>query len=320
MENCPITQLPTKEFKDHGSVCQYKIEYANDLYFITLGREFTNIMYSEPYIEKNIHLIAGAILNNQLIEGEGGGYKVFQIGSDWKEKIAKIDYPTNPKEKMDNLLKSLYQRQHYDGEEVDIEEIVEKPAFWYKHFFKNENECYFYFEILKAQNFIDISWSQRHKINRPVKPGHYNLNLNGLNYYLEITESGRLSNKCFVAMSFSNETKEIREAIREALIATSFIPILVDELHIDSDKTINDRIIAELKGAKFCIADFTELKGGVYFESGFALGQGKPVIYCCAKKDFKDSHFDINHFSHILYDEPAELREALINKINAWIK
>jgi len=148
----------------------------------------------------------------------------------------------------------------------------------------------------------------------------YQLTLNGLNYYIDITDMGRLSNRCFVAMSFSEKTKEIREAIRGAIKSTGFDPILIDEQHIESDTTINDRIIADLKGAKFCIADFTEQKRGVYFESGYAIGQGKPVIYCCRNDHWSETHFDTKHFAHILYDTPSELKEALINKINAWIK
>jgi len=38
------------------------------------------------------------------------------------------------------------------------------------------------------------------------------------------------------------------------------------------------------------------------------------------KKDFDDAHFDINHFPHILYNNPEELKQKLIDKINAWVK
>jgi nucleoside 2-deoxyribosyltransferase len=246
--------------------------------------------------------------------------KKFSLSHDWREKLPKINYPKTPKDKLDNLLKTLYKYQKHDGEEVDIYNQVQKPAFWYKHFFKNDFECYYYFKLLQSQNLIDIDFTTPSISEIHEYPNEYQFTLKGLNYYLEIIESGRLSNKCFVAMSFSQETKEIREAIRDALKNTGYDTILVDELHIDSDTTINDKIIAELKGAKFCIADFTEQKSGVYFESGFALGQGKPVIYCCNETDFKNSHFDTKHFAHILYKEPFELKEALVNKINAWIK
>lgn len=74
-----------------------------------------------------------------------------------------------------------------------------------------------------------------------------------------------------------------------------------------------------MKSSKFCIADFTEQRDGVYFESGFAVGLGKKVIYTCHKKWFKKSHFDTNHFPHIIYESMQELKEKLDNKIKAWI-
>ncbi len=319
MKVCPITELPTKDFIDAGDVYQYYIEYENEEFQITIGYTFKQFSKTDYFIN-NRHFFAGSILTYQLLDEEKNGIKKFSLGRNWKEKLAKINYPKTPKDKLDNLLKTLYKYQNYDGETVDIYNQVQKPAFWYKHFLKNDFECYYYFKLLQSQEFIDIDYappsiSEIHNI-----PNEYQFTLKGLNYYLEILESGRLSNKCFVAMSFSKEMVYIREAIREAIKNTGYDTVLVDELHIDSDTTINDKIIAELKGAKFCIADFTEQKGGVYFESGFALGQGKPVIYCCAEADFKDSHFDTKHFAHILYKEPSELKEALINKINAWIK
>jgi nucleoside 2-deoxyribosyltransferase len=70
----------------------------------------------------------------------------------------------------------------------------------------------------------------------------------------------------------------------------------------------------------FCISDFTEQKDGVYFEAGYALGRGLKVIYTCEEGDFKNSHFDTNHFPHIIYKNEVELEEKLINKIEAWIK
>lgn len=316
---CPLTGLEGRNYTELGYYYQYEIEYDGEIFQIIISSDYANFSQSSNFKEK-VYLIGGAILNGQLIDEKVKGENLILIDKDWEEKLAKIIYPKTPKDKMDNLLKTLYLFQNYDGEEVDIEELVQMPAFWYKHFFKNRDECFFYFGILQTQNLIDATFTERTKTDPAIFPTDFQLTLHGLNYYLNITESGRLSNKCFVAMSFSPEMKEIREAIRESIKSTGFDAIIVDEQHIDSDTTINDRIIAELKGAKFCIADFTEQRSGVYFESGFALGQGKPVIYCCLKGDFDKSHFDTKHFAHILYDNPSELKEALINKINAWIK
>ena len=47
---------------------------------------------------------------------------------------------------------------------------------------------------------------------------------------------------------------------------------------------IDDEIISEIRRSRFLVADFTQgndgARGGVYFEAGFALGLGIPVIFC----------------------------------------
>ena len=121
-------------------------------------------------------------------------------------------------------------------------------------------------------------------------------------------------------MAFDDRTKPARAAIKSALEKTGFEPILVDEKYIESHRTINDEIIVGLKRCKFCIADFSLHKNGVYFEGGFALGHGKQVIYTCSQEEFKDAHFDIKPLQHIIYGSPEELEKGLIHKIEAWIK
>ena len=120
-------------------------------------------------------------------------------------------------------------------------------------------------------------------------------------------------------MAFNEETKKIREAIRLAIEKTGFEPVIIDEKHLSSDNTINDAIISNIRSCKFCIADFTLHKHGVYFESGFALGLGKPVIYLCRKDEFEKAHFDIKPLQHIIYETEEELMIKLTDKINAWI-
>jgi nucleoside 2-deoxyribosyltransferase len=121
-------------------------------------------------------------------------------------------------------------------------------------------------------------------------------------------------------MAFSDDMKDVRTAIKSALSRTGFEPIIIDEKDIDSDKTINDAIISNLRQCKFCVADFSYHRNGVYFESGFALGQGKQVIYLCEKTQFDKAHFDIKPLQHIIYETTQELEKKLVDKIEAWIK
>lgn len=80
-----------------------------------------------------------------------------------------------------------------------------------------------------------------------------------------------------------------------------------------------DQIIAEIRRSKFLIADFTGHRGGVYFEAGFALGLGLPVIWTCRKDNLENLHFDIRQYNFIDWETGEELQERLTNRIQATI-
>ena len=109
------------------------------------------------------------------------------------------------------------------------------------------------------------------------------------------------------------------ESIVKAIEANNFRPIRVDKEHTENEQTINDFIISSIKQSKFCIADLTHQRNGVYFEAGYALGRGLKVIYTCRRDDHENVHFDLKTMQTILYDTPEELREALSLKIQAVI-
>lgn len=226
--------------------------------------------------------------------------------------LASADYPKTPKEKLDHLFLNLFKLQSFDGELFRIE--VLKNDFLLKNYFQNLEECIFYLKGLEDQGLISF---QAHASDGSVTT--IGITHSGLNKSIELTEEGEKSNKCFIAMSFDPSTKEVREAIRKSLKETGYEAVIIDEQLIDSERTINDEIIASLKKCKFCIADFSLHSKGVYFESGFALGQGKKVIYTCSKTEFEKAHFDIRPLQHIIYESTEQLSKDLINKIEAFI-
>ncbi len=65
------------------------------------------------------------------------------------------------------------------------------------------------------------------------------------------------------------------------------------------------------------VAHFTGNRGGVYFEAGFALGLGIPVIWTCHKDRISDLHFDTRQYNHIDWKDVIDLRERLYNRIMA---
>ena len=121
-------------------------------------------------------------------------------------------------------------------------------------------------------------------------------------------ESGKIidSSRVFVAMWFGEEMNGVYdEAMAPAIRAAGYEPVRVDrEDHIGK---IDDEIIAQIRRARFIIADFTAAdkekpRGGVYYEAGFAYGLGREVIYTC-RADFVEAlHFDTRQFNHLTWE------------------
>ncbi len=228
--------------------------------------------------------------------------------------------PTTPEEMYNQFIVDLFKIFPLYQGQVSWDDLISCTLF------KTKQELNLYLDALSEKGLIAIKKSST--IASPytgmVVDGYdIKIKFEGIDYVASLAKKGIYSKNCFVAMSFSasEKSKYIRESIKSAVSETGYNPILIDDTHFDSDRTINDAIIAEIKRAKFLIADFTEQKNGVYFEAGFGLGHGLPVIYCCDQEDFeKNSHFDVKHYPHVLHNSPEELRKKLIDKINAFIK
>ena len=126
------------------------------------------------------------------------------------------------------------------------------------------------------------------------------------------------SDRVFVAMWFDKSMdKYYTDGIKPAIEEAGYKPVRIDGQ--DFNGKICDEIIAEINRSKFVIADFCEQRGGVYFEAGYAMGQGKPVIFTASEAELKKVHFDTRQYNHIEYDSPEDLKKKLYNRICATI-
>ncbi len=257
---------------------------ATEYYVVVNGKQhlirYSRLDTDNHFFKESKDLFVGLLYNDDWFEDES----IFITIDNLKDLLARKVLPRTPEDKLTDLFLKLFNSRKEDGEWVEFNSITFDEILWRILFFKSVNELNYYVRILESRGLIDAKFSQTK--HRPGKMEEYRITFEGLNYEIKLKAEGDKSNKCFIAMSFKNETKEIRSAIKLALASTGFEPLLVDEQNIDSDKTINDEIIANLKRCKFCIADFTFHSAGVYFESGHALGQGKKVIYTCRQDDF----------------------------------
>lgn len=120
----------------------------------------------------------------------------------------------------------------------------------------------------------------------------------------------------FVAMSFSESLRYAWEAgIRPGINAAGYNAKRVDsDAHNDR---IDDRIIAGIRASYALVVDVTTQNAGAYFEAGFAMGLGRPVVWTVREDDLPNLHFDTRQFNHLVWSEPDDLSDRLANHLLA---
>jgi nucleoside 2-deoxyribosyltransferase len=234
-------------------------------------------------------------------------------------------------EKIEKIISRLYKRTNYIYEDIEIDH--ENLAYFYA---SNSDEFQNMVTVLQELDFIKIPY-----IGTPIT---LELTMKGIEYAEKTRIATTRNNQCFVAMWFSDEMIEVFDRTIKQTIEECGYTALIISMKEHND-LINDQIIAEIRKSKFIIADFSGNRGGVYFESGFAMGLGKQVIWTCKKEYFNSKitrkvqgnivdtgeiremeiieeskmHFDIDHYNFIVWENEEELGRKLKSRIEATI-
>ncbi len=138
------------------------------------------------------------------------------------------------------------------------------------------------------------------------------------------SEADTVFTQAFIAMWFDSSMDDAFDnGIAPAVESAGYQPFRIDRK--PNVVKIDDEIVGEIRRSRFLVADFTqyarEARGGVYFEAGFAMGLGIPVIFACRKDvvDANNLHFDTRQYAHIVWENPEQLRVDLLNRIRARI-
>lgn len=107
---------------------------------------------------------------------------------------------------------------------------------------------------------------------------------------------------CFLASAFDKKDvdKMYSKIFVPVLRSLSIKPLRVDKVEHNDD--IDDKIFDLLDQANICIADLTYARPSVYYEAGYAYGQGKPVIFTTRKDHFKPKTNDPNGLLKVHFD------------------
>ena len=256
--------------------------------------------------EQERHIVSGA-----LRQAHDRGLRTdIRSPKDLDAFVAGANPPASPVEALDRLLVYVQQYQSRADEFCKITPDDDYPiAFCHdadelRHLLSNLTKLGFT-EMTPARGASDLSLCR--------------LTMDGWRRALELAKTQVDSSQAFVAMSFHESLDAARdEGFVPALKATGFDPVVVMNL-VEHTGKIDDQIIAQIRRSGIVVADFTGQRQSVYFEAGFALGLGRQVIWTCRADSVSDLHFDTRQYNHIAWKDPDELREKLINRVEAVV-
>jgi nucleoside 2-deoxyribosyltransferase len=209
-------------------------------------------------------------------------------------------------EKLTLLIKHLGRVTEYPGQENEFDSANDYSVVCAK----NYQEANFYFDSLVEQG---LATREQSYVGHPTP--RFKVTANGWKELNRIEQLGSESSNAFIAMSFHPDRNPFEKAISAAIVTAGYLPVRVDKIeHVNH---IDDEIIARIRGSKFLVSDFTGQRNGVYFEAGFMLGLGRPVIWLCEKEDLKNVHFDTRQYNTIDYKDADDLQTRLQFRIEA---
>jgi hypothetical protein len=149
-----------------------------------------------------------------------------------------------------------------------------------------------------------------------INPEGLTLTVLGIMAVEKMAATGGEFTQGFVAMSFNPEFENVwTDGFEPAIRAAGYRPFRIDRK--DYIGGITDEIIFEIRRSRFVVADYTEQVKGVYFEAGFGLGLGLPVIPTCRADEIDKLHFDIRHLNTLPWNGPDDLSTSLGRRIVA---
>ena len=165
-------------------------------------------------------------------------------------------------------------------------------------------------EFLDPTTAISLTQTYIRTIGQLYKAGYVKDPYSGI--------SNEDSQICFVAMWFDAQMEEVfANGIKAPIEQLGYNVVRVDKEQYNG--RVDQKILELIRKARFLVADLTGGRGGVYYESGFASGQGSPVIQTCRSDYFDERHFDVLTVNTIKYDNSAELAMKLQERVEATI-
>ena len=209
------------------------------------------------------------------------------------------------------LMRALEERSDFAGKKVHIVQTFDFPLAWCS----SVDELNYIIRALNGRDLISLE-----KVGDPKDTFSLEVTITprGWDYLDASAKASPIKDQAFVAMAFAQSLRPAWElGIRDALRKAGYSPYRVDaDEHLDR---IDAKLIAEIRNSRFLVADVTLQRPGVYFEAGFAIGLGLPVVWTVRKDDLQNVHFDTRQYNHVVWETEEQLAEQLYYRVLAAI-
>jgi len=249
-----------------------------------------------PGVREALHLVSGHLRENHVLQGPP-----VVITADSLEAITR-GAPKDVVERFDRLLLNLARSSPHDGYTLELRSERDYPL----GYCVNVKEFNYFVAHLRERGLVKEHAQQ------------FLLTINAWERVRELKQTSLASSQAFVAMDFSKEARPIFDkGLAKGVRKAGWHPFRIDRA--EHAKRIDDEIIVQIDASRFLVADFTNQKHGVYFEAGYALSAGIPVIWCCRRDQIDQLHFDVNHYNQIDWETHEELADRLSTRILALV-
>lgn len=270
---------------------------GEERYYTVLDKDVCDELKANPENGKPVHI------DSQIIEN-------------W--------YPRTFAERIDAILLYIGTHTRHIGESIELSpKLLQGILFVDRWEFESESPITSirlrkHEKLRDESNYMLYYLAEKQYIKKYVSSdGTYRINLMPEGYFRVDTLQKNMAygKNAFVAMQFGEKTKKLREAIRKGISDANYNAIFIDE--VQHNNLITPELLKYIRDSKFVVVDLTHQNNGAYFEEGYAMGIGKPVIQLC--KESTQLHFDIAQKNTIIWSAEEDIPERLTNRIKATI-
>lgn len=297
---CPIWGTPAEQYQAHGDYQHFDSARAGGQFKIS-----RSALAEDRF--KNLDPSSKARLTTWIVNQRRGGIPIplitaAVVNAALTAKAMKVT------QKIENFFNILHEQN------IQIEdEIIDTR---YSDPFKIDGVDY----LCEIKDSTELTAFAKLLISMNIFNRDGRISLDGIKILEKYANENLDSKQVFVAMWFDTTMNDVYDYGFEPGIQsdTGLAARRIDR--VDFLGKIDDEILAEIRRSKFVVADFTcgeTVRGGVYYEAGFAQALGKQVIFTCRADQIQQVHFDTRQFNHILWQTPADLQKQLNDRIKA---